>query len=239
MSSCHFSVFFYEDYLIFNYLFDNGWAFAKAALFCFAFCNKSVVKKAKSSPQIVKKFKPLYIYIVAKHILQENVWESNLISDIAGVDCIAGNQGRTNLQPLDGLAVFVDDFYVYGSLMENQIGWQGFCITGEEGSAKRVLLQISLFFREVWGDEDGFKNVAITVDAKSRSSRIVATVEKIRKRNRLPRQTEMGGATPPRGSRCLFCCQGGCFGVANGKAAERPAVNAALFGDGWLGAYTK
>ena len=46
---------------------------------------------------------------VAKHILQENVWESNLILDIAGVDYFAGHQGQTNLQPLDGLPAFVDD----------------------------------------------------------------------------------------------------------------------------------
>ena len=39
---------------------------------------------------------------VAKHILQENVWESNLIPDIAGVDYFAGHQGRTNLQPWRG-----------------------------------------------------------------------------------------------------------------------------------------
>ena len=40
---------------------------------------------------------------VAKHILQKNVWESNLIPDIAGVDYFAGHHGRTNLQPLDEL----------------------------------------------------------------------------------------------------------------------------------------
>ena len=58
---------------------------------------------------------------VAKHILQENVWESNLIPDIAGVDYFAGHQRRTNLQPLKGLTAFVDDFYVYGPLRENEI----------------------------------------------------------------------------------------------------------------------
>ena len=79
---------------------------------------------------------------VAKHILQENVWENNLIPDIAGVDYFAGHQGRTNLQPLDGLPGFVDDFYVYGPLRENEIvrvrGRKPACTTGEEGSGKRV-----------------------------------------------------------------------------------------------------
>ena len=36
---------------------------------------------------------------VTKHILQENVWESSLIPDIAGIDYLAGNQGRTKLKP--------------------------------------------------------------------------------------------------------------------------------------------
>ena len=119
--------------------------------------------------------------------LQENVWESNLIPDIVGVDYFAGQKRRTNLLPLEGLPVFVDDFFVYGPLREDQIvrgrGRQAPCTTGEEGSAKRLISQISLFVREVWGDEDGYKNVAIThtVDKKSTSSRIVATVEKIEK----------------------------------------------------------
>ena len=123
---------------------------------------------------------------VAKHILQ-NVWENNLIPDIAGVDYFAGHQGRTNLQPLDRLPGFVDDFYVYGPLRENEIvrvlGRKPACTTGEEGSGKRVVSQISLFVRQVWGCEDGFKNVSIAhiVYANSRSSRIIETVEKIEK----------------------------------------------------------
>ena len=44
----------------------------------------------------------------------------------------------------------------------------------------------------------------------------------------------MPGAQPTRGSCCLFCCQNGCFGVENGKAAERPASLATLAGSGWF-----
>ena len=104
-----------------------------------------------------------------------------------GVDYFAGHQGRTNLQPLDGLPAFVDDFYVYGPLRENEIvrvrGRKPACTTGKEGSGKRVVSQISLFVRQVWGCEDGFKNVSIahTVYANSRKSRIIETVEKIEK----------------------------------------------------------
>ena len=101
-----------------------------------------------------------------KRMLQENVWKSNLIPDIAGVDYFAGHQGCTNLQPLEGLPVFVDDFYAYGPLRENEIvrvrECKPACTTGEEGSEKRVVSQISLFVRQVWSGEDGHKNVSHT-----------------------------------------------------------------------------
>ena len=121
---------------------------------------------------------------VAIHILQENVYESNLVPDIANVDYLAGHQGRMNLQPLAGLQVFVDDVYVYGPLQEKDLvrvpGRRTSCTTGEEGAAKRVVAQISIFAREVWGEEDGYKNVSIahTVDANS-SGTIVSTVGQI------------------------------------------------------------
>ena len=110
-----------------------------------------------------------------------------MIPDIAGVDYFAEHQGRTNLQPLDGLPAFVDDFYVYGPLRENEIvrvrGRKPACTTGEEGSGKRVVSQISLFVRQVWGSENGFKNVLIahTVYANSRKNRTIETIEKIEK----------------------------------------------------------
>ena len=97
---------------------------------------------------------------VAIHILQENVYESNLVLDIANVDYLAGHQGRMNLQPLAGLQVFVDDVYVYGPPQEKDLvrvpGRRTSCTTGEEGAAKRVVAQISIFVREVWGEEERF-----------------------------------------------------------------------------------
>ena len=47
---------------------------------------------------------------VAQHILLENTYEDNLVSDISKVDYTNGNLGPTNLQPLDGLPMFVDDY---------------------------------------------------------------------------------------------------------------------------------
>ena len=58
---------------------------------------------------------------LTKHILQENWWESNFVADISNVNYLEGNEGRTNLQPLDGLPLFVDDFYVFGFLDQTEI----------------------------------------------------------------------------------------------------------------------
>ena len=53
---------------------------------------------------------------LAKYLLLENCWENNLAPDISNVDYFEGHQGRTNLQPLDGLPLFVDNIYVFGYL---------------------------------------------------------------------------------------------------------------------------
>ena len=118
-------------------------------------------------------------------ILWENVQESNLIPDIAGVNYLAGHQGQTNLQPLEGLQAFVDDLYVYGPLRDKDIVLvpkrKPSCTTGEEGSAKKMVSLISILVRQVWGNEDGYKNVTITgtVGKNSPSGRILETVQKI------------------------------------------------------------
>ena len=177
---------------------------------------------------------------VAIHILQENVWGSNLIPDIAGVDYFAGHQGRTNLQPLDGLPVFVDDFYVYGPLRENEIvrvhGRKPACTTGENGSGKRVVSQISLFVRQVWGCEDGFKNVATTqtVHANSRSSRIVATVEKIEKETGYRARRRWNELYPQQKPAANFVAKVDVSELPIKKAAERPSSHAAPADVGWL-----
>ena len=71
--------------------------------------------------------------------------------------------GHTHLQPLKGLPVFVDNFYAYGPLRGNEIvrvrQRKPVCTTGKEGSRKRVVSQISIFVWQVWGCENGYKNV--------------------------------------------------------------------------------
>ena len=91
---------------------------------------------------------------VAAHLLQENTHESNLVPDIARVDYLAGNLGRTRLRPLSGLPTFVDDVYVYGYLHRKDCVVRGgrlSCTTGEDSAAKNTVARISTAVRESMG----------------------------------------------------------------------------------------
>ena len=44
---------------------------------------------------------------IAYNVLFENTFHSNLVSDIAQVDYLAGNLGATDLQPLEGVGPFL------------------------------------------------------------------------------------------------------------------------------------
>ncbi|KAK3761453.1 hypothetical protein RRG08_053511 [Elysia crispata] len=83
---------------------------------------------------------------VAAHLLLENTHESNLVPDIARVDYLVGNLGRTHLRPLEGLSTFVDDVYVFGYLRREDCVVRGeslSCTTGEGGAAKNTIHRIA------------------------------------------------------------------------------------------------
>ena len=91
---------------------------------------------------------------VSAHLLLENAYESNLVSDISKVDYLAGSLGRTHLRPLPGLPTFVDDVYVFGYLRREDCVFQGgglSCTTGEDSSAKHTIARISTAVRECMG----------------------------------------------------------------------------------------
>src|ERR1043165_1135212 len=76
---------------------------------------------------------------ISHHLLVENAYESNLLSDISRVNYLADHNGRTHLRPLYGLPVFVDVIYVFGYLRkENIVETKGqvLCTTGDLGVAK-------------------------------------------------------------------------------------------------------
>ena len=91
---------------------------------------------------------------VAAHLLLENTHESNLVPDIARVDYLAGNLGRTHLRSLEGLPTFVDDVYVFGYLRREDSVVRGeslSCTTGEGGAAKNTVHRISTAVYESLG----------------------------------------------------------------------------------------
>ena len=118
-----------------------------------------------------KKFKSIYIYMsmererhtatlsstglraevsLGKHLLLENCWENNLVPNISKVDYLEGHQGRTNLQPLDGLSLFVDNIYVFGYLDRTE----AVRICGKvscEIVSKQIVARISIAAQEVLG----------------------------------------------------------------------------------------
>ncbi|MEW8689060.1 MAG: hypothetical protein AB2556_24840 [Candidatus Thiodiazotropha sp.] len=83
---------------------------------------------------------------VATHLLLENAYESNLLSDFAQVDYLAGNLVHTHLGFLPGLLMFIDDAYVYSYLRREDCvvhGGRLSCTTGNGGAAKNIVARIS------------------------------------------------------------------------------------------------
>ena len=123
---------------------------------------------------------------VAIHLLLENAYESNLLSDISKVDYLAGNLGRTNLRPLEGLPPFVDDIFVFGYLSREECVFQKgklSCTSGEKGTAKVVVASIANALERAVGKR-GYMQTSLvhTVAAgDTRSSTIRATIARIEK----------------------------------------------------------
>ena len=123
---------------------------------------------------------------VAIHLLLENAYESNLLSDISKVDYLAGNLGRTNLRPLEGLPPFVDDIFVFGYLSREENVFQKgklSCTSGEKGAAKVVVASIANALERAVGKRGYMKTSLVhTVAAgDTRSSTIRATIARIEK----------------------------------------------------------
>ena len=122
---------------------------------------------------------------VAAHLLLENAYESNLVSDIAKVDYLAGNLGRTNLRPLAGLPPFVDDIYVFGYLSREECVFRNqrlSCTRGKEGRAKLVVANIANALERALGKRRANTAIVHTVgEGNAESSTIRATIARIEK----------------------------------------------------------
>ena len=121
---------------------------------------------------------------VANHILLENTYENNLVSDISTVDYLSNNNGRTNLQPLEGLPTFVDDLYVYGYLRQKECMYVGGkLLCSDDGSAKRIVSRISTAICGLVDKQSIHTAISYTISMQtdSKSSTIRSTVERIEK----------------------------------------------------------
>ena len=77
---------------------------------------------------------------VLQHLFLDNAYEHNLLPDIANCNYLFGHQGRTSLQPLDGLPPFVDDIFVYGYVRKKDLFQAGgkYLCANAQGIAKYV-----------------------------------------------------------------------------------------------------
>ena len=125
--------------------------------------QKDRASRVEKSGKIYKTFHELGLRTeksIATHILLENAFESNLLSDISKVDYLANNKGRTHLRPLEGLSTFVDDVYVFGYMRkEDGISYRGrySCApssmgTQDVGAAKQILRKISCAVSETFSN---------------------------------------------------------------------------------------
>ena len=80
---------------------------------------------------------------IAEHLLVENAFDNNLITDITNVDYTEGNLGKVHLQPLEDIPIFCDDAYLYTYLSREDVvfGKMGKvqCTTGEKGASEDIV----------------------------------------------------------------------------------------------------
>ena len=125
---------------------------------------------------------------IAEHILKENVYEGNLINDIANVDYTKNNHGKTHLQEIDGFGLFVDDLYIYGYLRKEDIIYTPkggiSCTEGANGSASCVVEMLRSIVKQTIGKNSNLPHINImhTVEIKDiGNSSILKTILEIEK----------------------------------------------------------
>ena len=121
------------------------------------------------------------------HLLLENTYENNLLPDISNVDYTKGNLGPTDLEPLEGLEMFIDDIYVYGYLSRSSLvdkAGKALLSTGENGHAKRVVGAIQMCIGASFGTGEAFIPVQIIQTIRTNTFWIVGkTIEAIERKS--------------------------------------------------------
>ena len=137
--------------------------------------NLSNIKTIEATEIIETTFKEMgkrSLKTIAEHILKENIYEGNLINDIANVNYTKNNQGKTHLQEIDGFGLFVDDLYIYGYLRKEDIIFTPkggvSCTEGANGSASCVVEMLRSIVKQTIGKNSNLPHINImhTVEIK-------------------------------------------------------------------------
>ena len=121
------------------------------------------------------------------HLALENVFESNLIDDIANVNYTEDSKGFTCLKPLKGLPAFIDDLYFFKFLHQSEVDSlkESKNSPKKDSAGSNIVRQFTLITNEIFG-EFCEQKIAFSVDLtsdKKEESTIFQTICNIRKRN--------------------------------------------------------
>ena len=95
---------------------------------------------------------------IIPHLATENVFNSNLINDIAYVDYTENSKGLTCLQPLKGLPDYIDDLYIFKYIHISEIeentenANKNFLKQGKDKSASIIVRKFTSATTEVFGE---------------------------------------------------------------------------------------
>ena len=95
---------------------------------------------------------------IVPHLATENVFNSNLIDDIAYVDYTENSKGLTRLKPLKGLPDYIDDLYIFKYIHSNEIDETTnnankiFLKKGKDKSASLIVKKFTTITTEVFGE---------------------------------------------------------------------------------------
>lgn len=114
---------------------------------------------------------------------RESAYGSNLVPDISEVKNLVRHQGGTNLWPLEDQPPFVENIYIFGYLLQEDIVFENgrvSCTTGYVGSACRIVRRISMAVQETIGKRRGrFQTNIMHTVSKKTSGAILSTINQI------------------------------------------------------------
>ena len=95
---------------------------------------------------------------IVPHLAIENVFNSNLIDDIAYVDYVENSKGLTILKPLKGLPDYIDDLYIFKYIHRSEVEEEKnnankiYLNKGKDASASLIVKKFTSITTEVFGE---------------------------------------------------------------------------------------